>query len=435
MANPRYGNPGVWGTAGKAPAKKPKQPKKPARKPVGMSPQAWANKMADEMMQAQINAINEQRATYLAEQSRQRDQAMGRANALNAGLQSLNMPAAISGAFGGARNQVEGLAGGLSNTMNLEADAEAANDNRLLSGTGSEARNEGDTMASVFSHAYGTVPGSALDTIGKAYAKHTGALPGFQLEEDTWAANKDYSSDTSDFDKAISELKAGRPEMVMELMQDRLKYLMDVQKWKWAQQDRRMDMQDRKYKRKVDAYERAQDRLDDKRDWYLAQAKLAMSQGNYERANAYYALSVQRENRYAQSSARTAARLENKDRGLDINGNLLPGFKVGKNGKVVKVKSPSSSDGPDWGDIQHDISNDTDDLTKEIDDPNAIVPGQKVKVNMGYDEAFRILFGRYSGMVKDKVRLKKMIKKVLASKGIKPKKSSIGWEGTYDHPR
>lgn len=375
------------------------------RKPVGTSPGNWAQQQAQRMIDAQIAAITKQQEIYLTGQRQEQQRAMDRAAAMYAALMGQNAAGGIQGAYSGAANQIMGTASGLGNTMEAGADQSAATDNRILSGSGQEARNEGDAMNEVFTNAYGIIPGSALDKIGRAYAGDAAAQPRFNLQEGLLNAVRDNTPDISEYQMKIAELTGTKPELVQKFLEQKQSLLDNKLKRKWAIQDRKQEMKDR-------AWERKQQKIQDMRDWYIDQAKLQMSQGNYERAQAYYALAVQREDRMGQKQA------------------------FDQQWKIDHPNGTSKADKPEWGDIQADIADDAGKLTMEVmvkDPQRPYAPATKKTVPLPYQKAFTLLLQKYGGMVKDKARLRKIINKILAAHGIRPKAELYGPHGQGDH--
>ena len=151
--------------------------------------------------------------------------------------------------------------------------------------------------------------------------------------------------------------------------------------------------------------------LEQERDWYLQQAAIADRMGDNSRSNEYLRLAREREQR-----------MINQSRGLDIYGAPLPGYKI-KGGQVIKIPKAGAGKTVDWGKLQKDIA--TEDITIKETIPGKTVlgveyPSEEVERKMTYREAFDYLMSVYSGMVKNKGRLKKLIRRVLKTKGLTP---------------
>lgn len=358
-----------------------------------MTPEQWARQQAQKFIDAQIAAIEAQRTTYLDELKKQSELEAQRGLALAQALQGMNFGGKVQDIYGTGAKDIAGLAGGFSQAMQGTLGTQASEMANMLSGTGQEAgvRNEGVGMGDVLYGSQGYIPGRSMSETGAAFGAQAALEPSFAARIGQLEAGRVHSEGLkglNQFTQALIEARSQKPGLVQDML-DR----------------RRGEMQDqREWRMKV---------LEQERDWFLQQAALADRMGDSKRAEHYLNLARQREQRMTMQA-----------QGLDVYGNPLPGYKIKPNGQVVKVPNPSTRKppkGPDWGDIQKDIAEDVPSLTVTQIDPNKPWAGE-VEVPMDYNRAFQTLWSRYSGLVKDKKRLKALIRKILVKHGIKPKK-------------
>lgn len=395
-----YGQRLIEASRNRATSKKKK--KRPPRKP-GLTLEQWATQQVEKLLGAQIKGIESQRGIYLDELRKESELEMQRGQALAQALQQMNMPANIQTIFGNAGHDIAGLAQGFSGQTKNIANAQAAEVTNMLSGTGTEGavRNQGENMGNVVYGVGGYGPARSLAEQGASYAADAALQPAFAQRQGAMEAARVHSeglSGLSDFTNALVELRAGKPQMIMDLIAERQGLLQD-------EEDRRSDERN------------------DQRDWYLKLAALEMSRGNSDRANQYLNLANQREGRY-----------QSKDKGLDVSGNLLPGFHSGpggrvikdgwhwdpKKGRVIKDKSSSSSGGVDWGDVQSDIAADLlveGRFTEEVPNPDPYSSDSTLDKKISWERAYQILWAKYSGKVKNKKRLRGIITKILRANG------------------
>lgn len=358
-----------------------------------MTPEQWARQQAQKFIDAQIAAIEAQRTTYLDELKKQSELEAQRGLALAQALQGMNFGGKVQDIYGTGAKDIAGLAGGFSQAMQGTLGTQASEMANMLSGTGQETgvRNEGVGMGDVLYGSQGYIPGRSMSETGAAFGAQAALEPSFAARIGQLEAGRVHSEGLkglNQFTQALIEARSQKPGLVQDML-DR----------------RRGEMQDqREWRMKV---------LEQERDWFLQQAALADRMGDSRRAEHYLNLARQREQRMTMQA-----------QGLDVYGNPLPGYKIKPNGQVVKVPNPSTRKppkGPDWGDIQKDIAEDVPSLTVTQIDPSKPWAGE-VEVPMDYNRAFQTLWSRYSGLVKDKKRLKALIRKILVKHGIKPKK-------------
>lgn len=291
-------------------------------------------------------------------------------------------PGAMSDLYNTGADTMRGGGDMYGAVMNAEQGRTAAADNALLGDINSPAQIEGGDGGSVLAGAAGWIPATMMGEQGAAWSDRMKHLP----TEAALQANlimKDLVREAGDSDKEFSEKIT---DILSGISGDRMKLRSSLEEQRLS-------------KLKAD------------RDYALKQAAMALAAGKqkdylYWKRKAYQ-LDLQQEHRYS-----------NKDKGLDIDGNPLPGYHIGPNGTVVKDKKPkgSKSGGVDWGDLQKDIASET--LTKKGVDPNRPWAGE-TDIPMTYKEAFKMLWAKYSGMVKNKGKLRRLINQILASNGIK----------------
>lgn len=290
---------------------------RPAVKPKGMSPQQWAEEQVRRIIDAQVASINEQRKIYLDELTKRSQLEAQRGMALAQALRGMDFPGRIQSIYGAAQHDTAGLAQGFSGAMQGIANADAAQQAHMLSGTGQEGavRNEGVGMADVNYGAQGFIPGRALGETGAAFAAQAALEPAFAAQMGQLEAGRVHQEGLQgldDFTKALIEIRSQRPQLVQDFLDKRQSMILDQQKF-------------------------ALDRQDAQREWYLKLAALEMSRGNSARADQYLKLANSRQN----LSVAKANMQNNKNKGLDASGALLPGFAM-KGGRVVKVPTPKS---------------------------------------------------------------------------------------------
>lgn len=360
------------------------------RRGTSLTIEQWARQQVDKLIAAQVAQIESQRKTYLDELHAESKLEADRGAALAQALQGMDMPGRVQGIFGNASHDIAGLAGGFSEATRGLATAQAGEVSNMLSGTGQEGavRNEGQAMGDVAYGVGGFFPARSMAEQGASFASQAALEPSFAQRIGQMKAGDVHAEGMkgiSDFTEALVEAKSQRPTMIQEMISQRKEF--------------------------------AQSARDDQRDWYLKLAALEMSRGNNERANEYLRLAAQKEGRY-----------RNKDKGLDVDGNLLPGYRINpKTNKVEKVPTSGKKgqgDLPYWGDIQHDMAADADSFTEDIEvaDPNGL-PGDTIteKKRYDYDRAFNELWAKYSGKVKNKARLRRIIHQLLKKKGFQKK--------------
>ena len=124
---------------------KPKPKPKPGRRPPGMTIDQWAEQQATKYVDAQVASIEAQRQAYLDELQRNAQMRIDAGARLAEAMRSMGFDTRIQGVYQNAANDVAGMAQGFAGDTRNIAAADAAQQARMLSGTGQEGavRNEG----------------------------------------------------------------------------------------------------------------------------------------------------------------------------------------------------------------------------------------------------------------------------------------------------
>lgn len=341
------------------------------------------------MIAAQMKAIEDQKNAYLLQMAQQQNWQIGRGQELAKALQNMNYAGAIMTPFGQMAASTQGLAGGFANAVQSGADAAAADQANMQGGVGTDVRNEGAGMGSVMNTELGLNPADALRAAGQGYAADAAKQPGIQAASAFQAAMMGYHPDISQFMMKEAELRAGAPQQILDLMSQR-------QKMRYAAQDQALQL--KKYK-----FDQQMAVLKQRQDWALAQAKLALSQGNAERANQYLAIAEQNAQLAQQREARMA-------QGQAFN-------------QQYKLQHPSGSSGgskTNWGEVQKQMYDDLGGFVTK--DPLGLKPDTK----WDYQRAYKALWNKYSGVSSNKGQIRRMIAKLLKQAGFQKKRKAGG---------
>lgn len=249
-------------------------------------------------------------------------------------------------------------------------------------------------MGDVLYGAYGWSPARKFAETGAAFGADAALQPSFAARfaaDEAMKMQQEGLGALKDFALQMAEARSGKPELVM----------------KYAEM-RRASMKEA---------------ADDQFKRYMALAALELRRGNAKRAD-----------QYVQMAYMSKQGLDPSGRPLpgyyrDKNGNIVPkGYRYNAKGELVSIKKPAAPNKPktaDWGKLQEEIADNIPALTKKVPDPNDYHrPPREIVVPMSYKEAFAILWSRFSGQVKNKARLRALIKKILVSNGIKPQSTS-----------
>ena len=381
---------------------------KPSNKPPGagkkppLSANAWAQREAQRYIDAQIKAIQESQKIYLDELNRQAQERVKQGQNLASWLQGQNFPGRIQGIYQTAGSDIAGYGQGFATDIRDIASADAATQANLVSGTGQEGavRNEGAGMGDVIYGAYGWSPARKFAETGAAFASDAALQPSFAARfaaDEAMKLQQEGLGGLKDFALQMAEARSGKYEVVQNLLAQR------------------------------------QQAKDDRFKRYMQLAALEMQRGNAARANMYLKLAMQ-DNSLASRKQQVA---EYAAQGYAPDGKtLLPGWKRSPAGNVppgyvynpktrqIEKAKTSSSGGKkpvDWGDLQGDMATYTDKFYKTVPVPGALpgMPGSTQKVRWSREEAYKALWARFAGEVKDKLRLRRLINEILDLKGFK----------------
>jgi biotin carboxyl carrier protein len=152
--------------------------------PAPYDPYAGAQKSVDDMLATMLASV--EREKQMAYEAMQREAAMElqKGQALAEGLKALGISESVQRAFQNAGSAQAGLAQGFSGSTRELASAQAAEQQRQLSGTGQEGavRNQGENMGNVQYGVGGFIPGTELNTIGAAFGADAALQPGFAMQ-------------------------------------------------------------------------------------------------------------------------------------------------------------------------------------------------------------------------------------------------------------
>lgn len=220
---PRYGNPGVWGTAGK-PARAPKKKPAPRRSAPGSpaSPFDSAMQSVDQMIAAMLAQVEREQATARQQAEMEAQRKLAEGQALAYGLQQLGISGAVQSAFQNAAQAQAGLAQGFSGATRDAANAAAADQARQLSGTGQEGavRNQGEAMGNV-TYGLGYIPATQLNQTGAAFGAQAALQPGFALQFGQLAKaerEREFADELMKFADQKAEVIGKRPELAMDML-------------------------------------------------------------------------------------------------------------------------------------------------------------------------------------------------------------------------
>lgn len=215
-------NPG-WGNAATIAKKKPKKVTSSTSQDT-YDPYAAANAGVQSIIDAMLASWEHDKQQAYDAAQREAEAEYAKAQALAEGLQKLGISQAVQQAFQNAGTAQAGLAQGFSGTIRDQAAAQAAEQQRMLSGTGQEGavRNEGANMGNVTYGTGGFIPATALNTTGAAFGAQAALQPGFALQfgELAAAARRKQWADEElpGFTDQRLEILAKRPELLLDLL-------------------------------------------------------------------------------------------------------------------------------------------------------------------------------------------------------------------------
>ncbi len=383
----------------------PATPKKSDITPI--SPEEWARQQADKLIQARIDAIKSDRESYLKDLQEQSQIEAQRGQALSQALQALNLPGRIQQIYGNAASDIGGLANAFSGSLRDTANADAAAETRMVSGTGQEGAvaNNGEAMGNVVYGLGGYIPGRSMSEAGAAFGAQAALEPSFALrigQQNAADAYQEGLGGLDEFIKAMEDARGERFDIEQELLGNRQKAIT-------AQQTAAQKADDAAYKR-----------LKDTRDYYVKQAYLALASGDRNRSDQYLQIAKEKE-----------ARMTNQAMGLDVNGNPLPGYKQAPDGSIVKVdknagkkaKSKRVAARQEREEEFRQARLDAIDEAKKLVQPATTL---RPESRPSYQIAYQRLFNRYkdllrfatgSGKAKLRGRIDQMIREALLQNG------------------
>lgn len=146
-----------------------------------MTLEEWLRQESSKWLQAQVDAINAQKQAYLDDLRQQQDLEIQRGQALSQALQGMNIPGRIQQIYGNASSDIGGLAQAFSGELRDQATADAAQQTRMLSGTGQEGAvpNNGAALGDVLYGSQGYIPARNASETGAAFASQAALEPGF----------------------------------------------------------------------------------------------------------------------------------------------------------------------------------------------------------------------------------------------------------------
>lgn len=283
--------------------RRPAAPPTPAVDPI--------KQQLDLYLKSRLDAINYERQQAAELASRRVRDLTGFTTAT---MQALSQIAPnISNAFAGAGDTMGALGTGYGQILNADSAHRAAGANAVLNNIDAPQGQQlsGGDAGGALAGIAGWLPQSMLNKQGSALSAAATDFP----REAGWAAQlqlrsmlADAAQQDSDFSQKVNEAYGEIPELRYKLTSDRDKAVFDRQQFEYKQ-------------------------LADERDYYLKQQALALQVNDKARANEYLKLAQEREARMVEHEARAAAQAK----GVDINGNPLPGYKKAADGTIVKV--------------------------------------------------------------------------------------------------
>jgi len=288
----------------------------------GVNPSKWARRhgvaaKTFDPVEAEIySAVQPQLTGIDAERKRTADLFARRMQNLTSFTTALmpylqQVPGAIMGPYREGAAGVESAGAGYGGRLNADSAAEASGINAVLSQLGApegqqiQGGDAGGVLAGV-----GGLEADLMRASGGAYSAAASQLPKTASLE-SQLMMKGLIEGAGEADKSFSDqvlqVLQGLPGARSQLSQDAAKNRLAQQKFKL-------------------------DQIEEEHDFYIKQAALASARGDDARSDAYLALAAERERRYQLAQ-----------QGYDTEGNLLPGFKVDKQGNIVKRGSKSAS--------------------------------------------------------------------------------------------
>lgn len=265
-----------------------------------LTAEQWAQRQANLMVQAQIKAINDQKAAYLNELNNVQNSQIERGRQLAQSLRDMNYSGAILTPFGQMAASDRAYASGFGNAVASGANAAAADATNMLGGDSSNVRNEGGAMGSVMNTEFGLTPANVLTATGNAYAQDAANQPGIAAASAYQGAMLGYKPDLAQFDTKIAELLANKPQTMMDLLKQRYALIN-------ARTSTRLAAQKEARYRQQAAFQQKMDIIKFKADQEYRQAEIYASQGRLALAQQHLLLAQQHERAYEAAAAAGAA--------------------------------------------------------------------------------------------------------------------------------
>lgn len=265
---------------------------------------SWAQAQADKYIAAQIAAIQQSQQLYLDELNKAAQERVKQGQNLAQWMQGMNFPGRVQGVYQTAGSDITGYAGGFSGQMRDIANADAAAQQNMLSGTGQEGavRNEGQGMGDVLYGAYGWSPAKKFAETGAAYASDAALQPSFAAQfaqAEAIKAQQEGMGALKDFALKMAEARSGKMDLVNQFREKRTSAQNDA----FNQRMTALKFQaDQAYKNYLIAKSNGQEA---RANQYLRLAQQKAHQAEIEQ-NRQYGIDVRRENRLGQQAAQSA---------------------------------------------------------------------------------------------------------------------------------
>ena len=269
----------------------------------------------------QLDAINYERQKAEAAQRRRMGDLAGFTQAIMGMLGEISP--AVRGAYGEGAETMSAGGEGYGGVLNQNMRDNAAQGNSLLEVLGSGQRLEGGDAGSVLAGVAGWLPAEMMKTQGQAYGDMFAQMPkeaSFQAQLQMKQLLAEAAETDEDFSAQIKDVLSG----------------MGATREDFLAQRREMNLAQQEYKLK---------QIESDRDFWLQQQALYLQQGKMKLAQQAEKRAQQAQQRYNYESQ---GRDSNGDPmpGYTVNpktGTLIPpGYKVDKNGNVVKTSTASS---------------------------------------------------------------------------------------------
>lgn len=207
------GKPAVSADAATAPVQTPQ-----------MTLEEWLRQESSKWLQAQVDAINAQEQAYKDSLRQQQELEIQRGQALSQALQGLNIPGRIQQIYGNASSDIGGLAQAFSGELRDQATADAAQQTRMLSGTGQEGAvpNNGAALGDVLYGSQGYIPARNMSETGAAFASQAALEPGFAQRIGQVKGADVYNQGLEglkQFTDALLDATAQRPQIEQQLLE------------------------------------------------------------------------------------------------------------------------------------------------------------------------------------------------------------------------